>query len=157
MRVELPKNVAGKFRKHLRKAGRREIGGVLMAEQLAHGEFRIVDFSVDDQTGGPAHFVRSPRQHKTALESFFARTGADYRRFNYLGEWHSHPSFPAYPSTADCASMASLVEGERDIHFAVLLIVRLRLWMILECSASLFVKGRSPIPVNLVYAGDVNE
>lgn len=157
MRVELPKLVARRFRRHLRRAGRREIGGVLMAEQLSTGHFRIVDFSADDQTGGTAHFVRSPEQHRSALDEFFAQTGTDYRRFNYLGEWHSHPSFPVLPSVDDCASMTSLVEGERDIHFAVLLIVRLRLWIILECGACLFMRNGSPMPVDLERTDESDE
>jgi hypothetical protein len=38
----------------MRGAGRREIGGILMGEQVAPDHFRIVDFSVDDTTGTAA-------------------------------------------------------------------------------------------------------
>lgn len=141
MQVDLPRDIVGRFRSALRAAGRREVGGVLMAEQIAQGHFRLADFSLDSQTGGLAHFVRTPELHAEALDSFFSRTGADFTRFNYLGEWHSHPSFPAVPSSEDCRSMVSLVEREQGIPFAVLVILRLRLWTMLECSASLFVRG----------------
>ncbi|MBU1376147.1 MAG: Mov34/MPN/PAD-1 family protein [Alphaproteobacteria bacterium] len=141
MKVELDDTVRRRMRERLRKAGRREIGGVLMAEQVAVDHFKIIDFSVDDQTGSYAHFVRSPERHKAALDAFFARTSADYERFNYLGEWHSHPSFSVQPSTEDCASMVSLVHGERDIHFAFLVIVKLQLWTSLQYSITLFVRN----------------
>lgn len=142
MKVEIVRDVKQRLRRHLRAAGRREIGGVLMAEQIAVNHFQIIDFSVDDQTGSYAHFVRSPEHHQRALREFFSRTGADYARFNYLGEWHSHPSFPACPSTEDCASMMSLVRGERNISFAALMIVRLRIWLHLEYSITFFVRDQ---------------
>ncbi len=62
------------------------------------------------------------------MNAFFCETGHQYDRFNYLGEWHSHPRFPVTPSAQDVESMVDLVNGERGIDFAVLLIVRLQWW-----------------------------
>lgn len=138
----------------LKRAGKREIGGVMMAEQISEGHFRIVDFSVDEATGSVAHFVRSPEHHRLALSSFFDRTGSDYTRFNYLGEWHSHPSYPAMPSSQDIASMQDLVEGERGITFATLMIVKRTLFWRFECSALLFQRGLLPRRVNLNICGN---
>jgi integrative and conjugative element protein (TIGR02256 family) len=103
-----------------------EIGGVLMGEQITPGHFRIVDFSVDTKSGDNSRFIRRPEHHREALDAFFAKTEADYSRFNYLGEWHSHPSYEARPSQQDVAEMRSLVEEEEGIPFSVLLIVRTR-------------------------------
>ena len=111
-----------------------------MGEQVAPDHFRIVDFSLDETTGTAAHFVRSPGHHAKALESFFRRTGSNFRRFNYLGEWHSHPSFPVRPSQEHLMSMQSLVDGERDIDFSALVIVRLRCLFLLEAAAYMLVR-----------------
>lgn len=46
----------------------------------------MIDLSIDKETGGRAHFVRSPEAHAEALDAFFQRTGNEYDRFNYLGE-----------------------------------------------------------------------
>lgn len=119
-----------------------------MAEQIEPGSFRLIDFSVDSRTGGAAHFVRSVEDHRAALETFFERTGADYARFNYLGEWHSHPNHLPVPSSEDVLSMENLVSGERDIHFAVLLIVRAT-WRRLACTATLFEQGTDPTTISL--------
>lgn len=97
MKVEQTPEVERRIRLALRKAGRREIGGMLMAEQLSPDHFRIVDFSVDSFSGSHTHFRRDPRVHRATLDKFFERTGRDYARFNYLGEWHSHPSFSVRP------------------------------------------------------------
>ncbi|MDI1328146.1 MAG: Mov34/MPN/PAD-1 family protein [Brevundimonas sp.] len=148
MRVELPVWIQKRLRGNLREAGRLEIGGVLMGEQLEPGHFRIVDFTVDDQKGGMAHFTRGTDQHRAALDAFFARTDADYGRFNYLGEWHSHPSFPVRPSPTDTTSMLDLVNGERGIDFAVLMIARLDYWVALKRSFTLFVRDRQPVAIS---------
>jgi [CysO sulfur-carrier protein]-S-L-cysteine hydrolase len=112
-----------------------------MGEQLSAGHFRIVDYSVDTKSGSTARFVRRPEHHREALEAFFQKTGANYSRFNYLGEWHSHPCFPARPSDQDMSAMLALVEEEDGIPFSVLLIVKTRWYLNLEFSALLFQRG----------------
>lgn len=60
------------------------------------------------------------------LESLFKRTKHDYRRFNYLGEWHSHPSFALYPSGTDNETMFDIVnDPNTGARFAVSLIVKI--------------------------------
>lgn len=148
MRLGFPSALRRKMRREVGIAGRVEIGGVLMAEQIEPGHFSLKDFSVDSRRGGAAHFVRSVDDHRTALTGFFERTGSDFGRFNYLGEWHSHPNHTPMPSTEDVASMMSLVEGERDIPFALLLVVR-RNWRTLLMTATLFERGTPPCPVEI--------
>lgn len=149
IRISLPNDQRDKLRTSLKRAGKREIGGILMGEQISPDNFRIVDLSVDATTGTAAHFVRSPEHHTAALEAFYERTGSNFQRFNYLGEWHSHPSFPARPSPEDVASMQSLVDGERDINFASLIIVKLKYLVMIEASAYMFVRNALPRRVAL--------
>src|SRR2546425_7841442 len=101
MKVQLAPDIAARLRQALRRAGRREIGGMLFAEQLAPAHFRLIDFSLDLFSGSHTHFRRDPRAHQKALNEFFEKTGRDFSRFNYLGEWHSHPSFSITPSIED--------------------------------------------------------
>jgi proteasome lid subunit RPN8/RPN11 len=147
--INLPPEQRARLRGLLRRAGPREIGGILMGEQIAPDHFRVVDFSADETTGSAVHFVRNSEQHTQALESFFQQTNCDFRRFNYLGEWHSHPRFPTLPSYEDIGSMQSLVNGERDIAFACLLIVRLRGYFFLETSARMFIRNGAMLPVEV--------
>lgn len=145
MRIEVATDIEPRLRKALRSAGRREIGGMLFAEQLAPSCFRVMDFSVDLSSGSHTNFRRDPGVHEAALNDFFERTGRDFARFNYLGEWHSHPSFSVRPSPEDVATMTELVSEERSaISFAVLLIVRLRLRLWLDHSWTIFARGRPP-------------
>lgn len=146
MRIDFPRDLRGRLRQAVRRAGRNETGGILMAAQIEPGHFRLVEFTVDSQTGSAAHFVRSVEHHQSALSEFFARTGSEFGRFNYLGEWHSHPNHVPIPSREDVGSMQSLVHGERDIPFAVLLVVRSR-WSGLMLTVTLFQRDQEPTSV----------
>lgn len=150
IQVRIPGNVRERMKQALRRADRREIGGILMGQELSAGHFLLVDFSLDEKSGSAAHFVRDTRHHLRALEAFFQQTGRDYQKFNYLGEWHSHPCFPARPSIADLCSMQELVDGERGIEFAVLLIVKLTFWRRFVSTATLHRRGLAPEPVTLI-------
>ena len=83
--------------------------------------------------------VRFPR-----ATHLFCRTGNDFRRFNYLGEWHSHPSFSAHPSREDIATMTDLVENGEGITFAALMIVRLRFQFWMDCTFTVLARGAAP-------------
>ncbi|WP_202796174.1 Mov34/MPN/PAD-1 family protein [Pusillimonas sp. T7-7] len=149
IKIRVSEKVRDRMKHALRRAGLREIGGIIMGQEIASGQFLVVDFSIDEISGERAHFVRDADYHRQALETFFDRTGHNYKEFNYLGEWHSHPSFSTQPSLTDLRSMQALVDGERGIEFAVLLIVKLSFFGRLITSAGLHRHGHEPAPVNL--------
>lgn len=106
------------------RSGRDETGGMLFGEHLSEDVFRVIEATVAG-TGTVASFVRSLMNGLGQLERFFHRTRRDYRRFNYLGEWHSHPSFELYPSRRDDQTMFELVnDASTGARFALSLIVR---------------------------------
>lgn len=150
MRVLLPGDVVGRLESALRGAGSREIGGVLMGEHVSDGVFRVKDLTVQRRGGTVASFVREVRAALAPLQRFFRKTGHDYARYNYLGEWHSHPSFPAEPSNKDSESMWRLVEDPAvGANFAVLLIVRLGGGGELEGSVTAYLEGRRRLEATL--------
>ncbi|WP_433694607.1 Mov34/MPN/PAD-1 family protein [Herbaspirillum seropedicae] len=109
----------------LRRAGSREIGGILMAEHVGHNEFTVRKLTIH-KPGSFAYFVRRIDEIGQSLWGFFQVTKNEYERFNYLGEWHSHPSFPPYPSRTDDQSMLELIlDPKMAANFAVLIIVKL--------------------------------
>ena len=141
MKLLLPLKIVDRLRREL--PGRsREIGGVLVGEHVTQETFSVVDLSVQLSGGTAAHFVRDPVQAKTYLAEFFERTGHNYQRFNYIGEWHSHPRFVPLPSGEDCTTMIELVhDPEVGVNFAVLIIARHRLFGGIQLSATLFRQG----------------
>jgi integrative and conjugative element protein (TIGR02256 family) len=158
MKLLLPQKIIKRIKRELR--GRtREIGGILVGEHVAADVFRIVDISVQRRGGTAAHFVRDPEHHKAFLADFFARTGNAYQKFNYIGEWHSHPRFEPLPSGPDFVTMFDLIEDpDVGVNFAVLIIARLHRWSVLELSATLFRPGIMPESANVeVEASDARQ
>jgi integrative and conjugative element protein (TIGR02256 family) len=156
MKLLLPLTIIKRVRRELR-GRRREIGGVLVGEHVADDTFRIADISVQRNGGGAAHFVRDPGHAKAFLAEFFKRTGDSYLKFNYIGEWHSHPAFDPLPSSADRRTMYDIVDDpDVGINFAVLIIVRLHFWERLQLSATLFRSGVAPESIS-VEIEDAND
>jgi len=125
LKILLPPKVAGVIATACRRAGLRETGGMLFGEHVADDEFRVVEATVAG-AGGVSTFFRKLTEGLGRLEAFFTRTRRDYRRFNYLGEWHSHPSFALRPSPTDDRSMFDIVDDpQTGARFAVAIIVKL--------------------------------
>jgi proteasome lid subunit RPN8/RPN11 len=157
MKLLLPPKIVQHLRREL--CGRRhEIGGVLVGESVGSDTFRLVDISVQHSGGTVAHFVRDPEHHRTFLADFFARTGNDFKRFNYIGEWHSHPAFEAVPSREDIGSMFDIIEDAAvGVNFAILIIARLERRRILQLSATLFRAGIVPESIEIIIDDEVED
>jgi [CysO sulfur-carrier protein]-S-L-cysteine hydrolase len=157
MDLILPAEVSSRIETALRRARWREIGGILMGEALGPDCFRIAEATIQPQGGSFSSFLRNVRFALDPLRRFFSKTGHDYRRFNYLGEWHSHPSFVPEPSGPDKRSMLEIVEDPRvGAIFAVLMIVRLGTGEELDGTVTVFVPGAQPFRGNLIFeAGPV--
>jgi integrative and conjugative element protein (TIGR02256 family) len=150
MQLLLPSPLIERLLSELKRAGSREIGGLLMGEHVRDEVFRIVDISVQRSGGNIACFIRHPKHHKKMLNRFFSRTGDDYTRFNYLGEWHSHPRFEPVPSGPDIRTMQSLVaDPATGVNFLILLIARQDDSQRLEVTATAFSPNSPPLPVSV--------
>jgi integrative and conjugative element protein (TIGR02256 family) len=148
MQLLLPSQLIRRLERELRRAGSREIGGLLMGEHVRDALFRIVDISVQRSGGSHACFIRHPKDHEKQLKKFFARTGSDYTRFNYLGEWHSHPGFDPVPSATDVETMQSIVDDPNvGVNFLVLLVCRRATGGAIEATAVAFRAATEPLGV----------
>lgn len=150
MQLLLAPQVVKRLKRELRRAGRREIGGLLLGEHVATEIFRVVEISVQRTGGSDACFIRHPKDHESTLKEFFAKTGNEYTRFNYLGEWHSHPSFVPLPSETDILTMQSMINDPAvGANFLVLLIARLAGRKQIAATATAFRRGAMPARVSL--------
>lgn len=121
----LPPEIIARLEQTLRRAEQREVGGVLMAEHVGQNEFVVRDISIH-RRGTFSSFFRRIEEAWSILNRFFEKTKQDYTRFNYIGEWHSHPSFEPLPSAQDNRSMYEIISDTSvGANFAVLLIVKL--------------------------------
>lgn len=142
MQILLPDETADKLTKALKKAGHREIGGILMGEHVSENVFRVKDLTIQSQGGTSASFTRFLEENLSPLQNFFRETGYDFTRFNYLGEWHSHPAFAPEPSSTDCKTIWEIVEDSTvGANFIILMIVRLDDADQLEGTITVFLPG----------------
>ena len=126
MQLILPREIRLQLETALREAGRREIGGILMAEHIAENTFRVRSLTIQRRGGSFAAFVRAVEAILGPLKNFFRQTDYNYTRFNYIGEWHSHPSFVPEPSGKDHQTMWSIIDDPQvGAFFVVLLVVKL--------------------------------
>lgn len=127
MQLILPTELRIQIEAALRKAGSNEIGGILMAEHVGEDTFLVRSLTIQRLGGTVATFLRHVEAFLGPLRRFFRRTNHDYRRYNYIGEWHSHPSFAPLPSRTDHQTMRAIIEDpEVGANFIVLLIVKLK-------------------------------
>src|SRR5688500_10844638 len=125
IRLILPLQIRETVETALLKAGEREVGGVLMAEHVGVNEFAIKELTIH-RRGTFFNFVRRIEEAVGRMLSFFESAKHEYTRFNYIGEWHSHPRFAPVPSEPDDASMIAIVQDpDLGANFVVLLIVKL--------------------------------
>jgi proteasome lid subunit RPN8/RPN11 len=148
----LPVEISRTITTALEKAGRREVGGVLLAEHVGPDAFAVREITVQGR-GAIASFVRLIEDALGQITSFFRDSKRDYRRFNYLGEWHSHPSFEPEPSGRDDASMWEIVQDPKvGANFVALMIVKLDPASSLVASAHAYLpdgrKRRGTVTIN---------
>lgn len=121
----LPTEITARLEESLLRSGNLECGGILLGEHIGENAFAVREITVQG-TGTISRFIRKVEEAVNALGKFFRRHGNDYSRFNYLGEWHSHPLFEPRPSSVDHNSMREIATNpEVGANFVVLLIVKL--------------------------------
>lgn len=129
-----------------------------MGEHIAESTFRVRSVTVQRGGGTVASFVRLVEELLRPLWDFFDRTGHQYRRFNYLGEWHSHPLYALRPSANDVQAMRNIVEDpEVGATFAVLMTVKLSGDAQLAGEVLIFPRGRQPFTGTLVLEASHDE
>lgn len=151
MKLRIGKPTIDVWLKALKMAGERETGGILFGEHVAERDFRLVEVSTQRLAGTPSSFGRRGSDARTSLKCFSEKYGQAYERFNYLGEWHSHPNCEVTPSRQDCVAMRDLLaHPDTNANFLVLIILGLRSNQELELSACVFLKSGQTLPCEVI-------
>jgi [CysO sulfur-carrier protein]-S-L-cysteine hydrolase len=153
--LTVPRSQLAKLRIHLKKGGNREIGGWLVAEQTAPGKFELVGLTVDLEVGTRDRFDSLPEPHSQQMDRILLENSGRAGRVDYLGEWHSHPTFPPIPSQIDVAAMTDMVENNGP-SFAALVIVRLMADASIQATITTFKRGQLPEAGQLTIADEVS-
>jgi hypothetical protein len=151
VRILVPDQIERRVTIALENAGNQEIGGILMGEHVADAVYRLRDLTIQRHGGTWTSFVRAIRAILSPLRRFFHATGYNFTRFNYLGEWHSHPSFSLQPSELDHQTMWEILgDPQVGANFVVLIIVRLSSAGHLEGAATVYIPGHQVFAAELI-------
>lgn len=150
MKLRIGKNTIKEWQKTLKKAGDREIGGILFGEHVGDSDFKVIHATKQTKGGNQTHFKRDASKAIKDIERLSAQHENNHERFNYLGEWHSHPNAPALPSAQDEATMHQLlIESDATVNFLVLIIIRLSKNKTIEMSAQAYLASDHIIPCDI--------
>lgn len=152
----IPRPQMSKMQVCLKQGGIREIGGWLAAEQIAPGDFKLIGFTVDLEVGTRDRFDSLPGPHTEQLDQILMANVNRAGRVDYLGEWHSHPTFPPFPSEMDLAAMTNMVENSGP-SFAALVIVRLVDPSSIQATITTFQRGQPPANGRLIIESAQSE
>lgn len=138
--------------KALKRAGDKEMGGILMGEHISDEIFRVKDLTIQSTGGTSSFFLRTVNDFLKPLQGFFKKKANDFTRSNYLGEWHSHPSFSVSPSSTDCKTMWDIVEDSTiGANFVILIILKLNSRERIEGSVTVYLPRSRMITGELVF------
>lgn len=159
MRLRIPRRIIERWAEDLKRAGFREIGGVLFGEQISEGDFRIVETTRQKLWGGTTTtFKRRGRAARKEILALHDKFSGSPERFNYLGEWHSHPNAPTWPSLQDETTMYNLIADQGEaVNFLVLLIMKLDQRERLNISAQTYLASGHTLGCEIEIEGSTSE
>jgi len=156
MQLLIPPEIRSQLVDAMARAGQREIGGILMGEHVGSDIFRVKEVTIQRKMGTFATFIRIVTEILAPLRAFFDSTKHNYRRFNYLGEWHSHHSFALSPSGRDHITMHDIVTDlQLRARFVVLLLVRLSDHGQLEGRVTVYQPNKTPFEGTIIQETSV--
>lgn len=123
MKFDIARPVYKRIREALESYGDYEIGGILIGYKKGRNHFAISDVTVADDIRkfNIMSFIREPMKSMKILISLFKK-----KRYNYIGEWHSHPRFSLHPSPGDIATMKGILSDPGyGVDFVLLIITKL--------------------------------
>ena len=124
MKIIVPKEIAIKIFEAVKKEGLCEIKGSLYAQFISENQYKIEDVFISKNKG--THFfsnlIINHAYHKFEKQ-YFKKHNYDYVNHNYIGDWHSHPSFECKPSSYDEKEIKTELLSS-NAHFLIQLIVK---------------------------------
>lgn len=102
MKIIMPKTISKKIYQRIKETSPNETKGALFAKKINDDLYEI-DAVYFEKIIGTYAFVKlyNNEAYKKFQEKYHAKHLNDYETHNYIGDWHSHPSFECYPSSYD--------------------------------------------------------
>ncbi len=125
MKIVIPKKMCIKLKKELNRMGFYETRGSFFAERVNDDLFVINDiyFSRKQGTVSFIQMIIGSDYHRFQ-NIYHKKHKFEYKKFNFIGDWHSHPSFSCNPSRYDVKEAKDDLEHS-NANFIVQCILKL--------------------------------
>lgn len=102
MTIVIPKEISELLKKELDFMGQNETKGSFFAERIDNDLFEVNEIYFSKKRG-TFSFIKMiiGDEYKKFQKKYHEKYSFDYEKYNYIGDWHSHPSFSCFPSTYD--------------------------------------------------------
>ncbi|MEW8288094.1 MAG: Mov34/MPN/PAD-1 family protein [Candidatus Thiodiazotropha endolucinida] len=156
MKLRIGKSLIKRWKVDLVEAGNYEIGGILFGEQVDDSEFILLDITTQKNSRFCDSFVRDADEARRSICKFNEKYNHSYSKYNYLGEWHSHPNFTVLPSTKDKATMRMLLQHpDNKANFLLLIIIRINKLHSLEIGAKAYLSSGHVRDCSVLHFNDL--
>ena len=125
MKIIIQNDVKTKLYEALTKAGINEIKGACFAYNSSPNVFEIEEVYISPVQGTFAFSnLIINYKYKKFERDYFKRHNYDYEKHNYIGDWHSHPSFDCIPSQYDIKEVLDEL-SKSNANFLIQLILKI--------------------------------
>ena len=102
MKIIVQKEVRIKIQNKLNKSRSNESKGACFAFRMSNDCYLIEDVFISKEKGTFCFSnLKINFRYKRFEKNYFRKHNFDYLNHNYIGDWHSHPSFECKPSNYD--------------------------------------------------------
>lgn len=104
MTIEIPKPISELLKRELEVMNQNETRGSFFAERVNGALFKVNDVYFSKKRG-TFSFIKMliGDEYKKFQKNYHKKYFFEYEKYNYIGDWHSHPSFSCLPSSYDIA------------------------------------------------------
>ena len=125
MKIIVQKTVVSKIIDALKRAGLNETKGACFASRISNDCYSIEDVFLSKEKGTTFFSnLKINFSYKRFEKRYFKKHKYDYVNHNYIGDWHSHPSFDCLPSNYDKKEAFEELNNS-NANFLIQLIVKL--------------------------------
>jgi proteasome lid subunit RPN8/RPN11 len=121
----IPKKIRNDIYEYVNKYSPNETKGALFAEKLDDETYKVEAVYFEKKVGTFAFVTLfNNERYKKFCANYFNKYKNQYEIHNYIGDWHSHPSFSCVPSLYDKNEVIKDLKNS-NANFLIQLIVKI--------------------------------
>jgi len=123
LEIIIPKEITLRLIKQISKYSPLETKGALFAEDLGNDTFKIDEVYLEPKPGTTT-FVKLYINHEyvTFQKNYHKLRKNNFSKYNYIGDWHSHPLFECFPSSYDVSEVEKDMKQSNAIFLVQLIL-----------------------------------